>query len=820
MRRSIGLLLLVLCMAALCPFGYSQMALTLEGSGVGIVKDVNTGEAIPFANISIRSSADSTFVTGVATDMEGRFIVTELPIGVFMLDVQVLGYAPHLSSVFEVRTQPWSVDFGVIALAPQAQALEAVVVEAVRNRMETVPGGYALQIDEQLAASNVDAGALLRIVPGVFIDQSGTFELLGRTDVRVKIDGRFIELSGRELLNYLQEIPSQEIESIIVKTTPGAAESAQGSAGIIEIKTNRAKKRGLISQLFTTVGSRDKYSGGVASMFNSERWSAYGRLNFRHDNYIEKTTERYTYFENGTASQLLDYRERNVEEVNSYAAQASLDYALTEHTTIGAIVKGQKASMNNNPGAALTTFTETDGSILSVQEILTTSNWSNERYFTNINYRSSFGMEGHEFKLEYSLNYRDWYNNLLLEEENRQSEQLTDSETYTRNADFLVRVHEGLADYSLPLSNGAQVEMGARYTAATIYGNLENQDYDPAQQIFMTDRNNSFELFYQENIGAAYFNYKQQWEAFAFEAGLRAEHTAFDLKTLGKEGWLYNKRDRLNWFPSAMLKYYINEEQSLSVSVGQRIDRPRFYTLNPYQVSPNPNVELRGNPALRPSLDYKLDLSYAINWKNRYSMNITTGYLHSNDPYTYITIPQADAGNFLSIPENIDFSTFAYCSINSNNELTDWWSLSANVFANRITQNGESLGIVSPDPVVSYSASLTNNFNLWKGANLQIHGAYKSPQTSLYGWANGYQTIDLSFSKAFLSNKLRLNVYLTDVFNINENAFQYNTGNVASEGRWKYETRVAFLRLSYTFGKRIQSKARRHQAEEDSRYEE
>jgi hypothetical protein len=797
--------------------GFAQMAFPAKGISTGTVIDKATGSAIPYAAVSIHSAVDTALVTGDVTDEQGQFLFSELAEGQFVLQIQVLGYTHYYSEPFAITLEDWTADMGRITLEPESAVLEAVVVKAVRQRMETIPGGFAVNVDERLAATNVDAGALLRVVPGVFIDQSGALELLGRPNVQVQVDGQLIQLTGRELMTFLQEIPSEDIVHILVRTTPSAAESAQGSAGIIEIKTNRKKKRGLIGRWSGELGSRDKYNTGIATMFNTDRLSVYSRFSYRHDNYIEKTTETYT---DQLADQVLEYRERNIEELDSYGLQTSVDYAWNEHTTIGAAFRGRWATMENNPGAAVTEARSLEGTAIADNRILTTTNWANDRYFGNLNYRTTFGKPNHAFRAEYSFNHRDWFNDLLLEEQTISDNILTEDIAYTRNADFLVQVHDGRVDYSFPVTQQGHLEVGGRYMAAAIDVDLQNEHFDPIQGTFLTDAANSYLLDYQENIGAAYMNYKQQTNSWAFEIGLRAEHTAFELTTLGIDGPLRNTRNQWNVFPTALARYYISDQQSVSFSVGSRIDRPRFYTLNPYQISPNPNLEMRGNPALRPSLDYKADLSYALNWADRYSINVAAGYSYSVDPYTYVTIPQAETDNFLTTPENIDHSTFSYLSINSNNDLADWWSLSGNVFVNRITLDGSSREIEAPAPVVSYSMTLTNNFTLWQGANLQIHGGYKSPQTTLYGWANGYQMLDISFSKAFLANKLRLNIHVTDVFDINDNQFQYDTGALASEGRWKYETRVAYLRLSYTFGKRVASKAKRHRATEDSRYEE
>ena len=67
----------------------AQAQLVFSGS----VVDATNSEAIPFAHVKINDS------TGVATDINGDFVFSDIPTGTYTIEVSFVGYKPLTKSV-------------------------------------------------------------------------------------------------------------------------------------------------------------------------------------------------------------------------------------------------------------------------------------------------------------------------------------------------------------------------------------------------------------------------------------------------------------------------------------------------------------------------------------------------------------------------------------------------------------------------------------------------------------------------------------------------------------------------------------------------
>ena len=62
------------------------------GSVSGIIQDEKTHQALAYASVTAYHSKDSTFVTGVATDENGAFILSPLAYSTYYLKIALIGY--------------------------------------------------------------------------------------------------------------------------------------------------------------------------------------------------------------------------------------------------------------------------------------------------------------------------------------------------------------------------------------------------------------------------------------------------------------------------------------------------------------------------------------------------------------------------------------------------------------------------------------------------------------------------------------------------------------------------------------------------------
>ena len=132
---------LALALAALVLAGTTPAA-AQTGTIRGQVADSASGEAIPIARISVEGTRIRT-----RTDQDGRYVLTDVPVGGVVVVAELLGYGEQRREVRVARARTTRVDFHLgpseIALVEELMrtaALRGVVVEAEAARRQVEPG--------------------------------------------------------------------------------------------------------------------------------------------------------------------------------------------------------------------------------------------------------------------------------------------------------------------------------------------------------------------------------------------------------------------------------------------------------------------------------------------------------------------------------------------------------------------------------------------------------------------------------------------------------------------------------------------------------
>ena len=796
-----GVLMLLLCLPSIA---YLQ---SVQGRVIS-----QDNQPLSWATIRLVEGANQSFIRGAVATEEGFFQLNIPEQDSLQLQIQLLGYEFYTISVPKTEASQHH-DLGIIKLNEAVNELATVTVKGERKALVTIPGGYQINNSAELSLVNASAQSLLRQAPGVSIHSLHGLTIMGKTNIQVKVDGKTIPLEGRELVSFLQELLAEEVKSIRVITNPSAGEAAAGSGGRIEILTSRKDRKGFLAQTSTEMSTGNKTQGGIAAIFNTDKLSLYGRLTGKDQQFRVFEEDYYEDFRSGVSTPYYDYQSQHTEYINSWGHQASIDYSLKENTTIGFLFRYNDFQQVNKQGHNSTSFFDKTRLLQSIKHVTTTSDFKNRRYYYNTSYRSDLGKKGQFLKADYALTIHDRYNGIQIQADEWDPSLTEKRDSYgsLNLANYDVYLHKGQLDYEMALNAQHKMEMGWRLDHVVVDNRFNNVQRLSGVGIGVT------ELRYRENIWAFYLNFKGHKGNFFYEMGGRTEHTNLLLSANQQAEATVYGRNRWNFFPSLLMKYQLNENESLSLNLSKRIDRPPYYVLNPYNYNPNPNIIDQGNPGLAPALDHRIDATYSPHWSNSISSVFAGGFSWIKDFYAYIT-EENEQGQFINSPLNIQAATEAYVSLYTSYTPTEWWTISSNLLVSKMGFNGQNVNLQTVNPIASYSISLGQQFDLGNEFSAQVQAEYTSAQTTLYGQGNGYQTIDISLGKTFFG-QLKCQVEMTDLFNIDDNRWIFHSPLLRYRGRWKYETQLATIRLKWRFGKLISSKAKRHQVEQDERYE-
>lgn len=194
------------------------------------------GSAIGFATVSFFSETDSSAVYGALADSTGRFSV-RIPHGNYRMEIALLGYEKKQRGI----TIAHDTDLGRIVLDPSEISLQGVEVKAAPIVREA--DRFIVNVADMPQAIGRTAVEMLKLSPGVWIRDD--IAIFGKKSAKVMINNRLLRETGEDLINYLNQIPAEDILRIEIVPNSGAEYDADMTAGIIKITLKRKRDNGI-----------------------------------------------------------------------------------------------------------------------------------------------------------------------------------------------------------------------------------------------------------------------------------------------------------------------------------------------------------------------------------------------------------------------------------------------------------------------------------------------------------------------------------------------------------------------------------------------
>lgn len=94
----------------------------------GYVKDADSGEALPYANIVLLGTD-----RGTTTNTDGYFVLVNVPVGICSLQVRYIGYK---SQNIEVKNEPGELPILMIKMKPMVIEVEGVMITAQAEMLD------------------------------------------------------------------------------------------------------------------------------------------------------------------------------------------------------------------------------------------------------------------------------------------------------------------------------------------------------------------------------------------------------------------------------------------------------------------------------------------------------------------------------------------------------------------------------------------------------------------------------------------------------------------------------------------------------------
>ena len=656
-------LITILCLFISLPSAFTQRPGGGQRSGErpkatikGKVIDGTTGQPLDYATITILSKKDSSLVTGGITDEKGIFTI-ETKMGKYFAQIDFLAFQTETIENIPLGKGQFLADLGIISLAADAHTLGEIEVRAEKSQMQMSLDKRVFNVGKDLANTGASAEDILDNVPSVAVDVEGNVSLRGSDNVRILIDGKPSGLVGVDNANGLRSLPSNLIDKVEVITNPSARYEAEGMTGIINIVLKKDKKKGVNGSFDVTTGYPANYGVGVNMNFRREKinfFVNYG-LSYR-ENEGGGLTYQERYRDNTTFIQ--DQTRKSDRGGWSNSIRFGADYFIDKYNTITGSFLYRK---NNEDNLSTIIYKDYIGStnLNDLQEVTNRSDneLEDEKAIQySLNYKKTFDKKGQELTATVqfeedseteSSDYLERYfdrNNLPL----NRPDLLQDSRNAEGEKQYLFQI-----DYVNPISKEGKFELGVRSSIRDIRNDYEVNEFDdniwqPLLDFKGNPLSNNFK--YDEDIHAAYAIIGDKKGKFSYQFGLRGEYSEVVTELI--ETNELNDRSYFNFFPSAHFTFEFTEKDAVQLSYSRRIQRPRFWYLNPFFTFSDARNQRTGNPNLDPELTHAIELGH-IKYFDKGTISSSVYYRYSENTISRSVRTVLNDQQTLSRPENL-----------------------------------------------------------------------------------------------------------------------------------------------------------------------
>jgi hypothetical protein len=199
----------------------------------GIIGDLNSKQAIPYATISIKKMPQDSLVIGGISKIDGHFEIQLNADGEYKLSVSSVGYQAF-SELFSLSEMHSKANLGHIFMPSDTVNIRTIDVVAYRDLVKCESNKLIYNVESDPEAPTLDGSEILERVPSLMVTPSKIL-VNGKGNVKILINGRLSNIASKNPSEYLQNIPANRIKSIEVVNNPGAKYDAEGTDAVINI---------------------------------------------------------------------------------------------------------------------------------------------------------------------------------------------------------------------------------------------------------------------------------------------------------------------------------------------------------------------------------------------------------------------------------------------------------------------------------------------------------------------------------------------------------------------------------------------------------
>ncbi len=813
MKTFLGLVLCLVTFATVAqpPRGNGQQKIT--GRISGILIDSASNEALPYAAVVLKNPQSGKDINGTITEGDGSFKFSLVPVGTYDLVISFVGYSPKKLSVTTTNKNP-DLDLGNVELISVTTELDEVVVKGQRDLVESKIDKIVYNAEEDVANIGGDGADVLRRAPLLNVDLDGNVSLRGSSNVQILINGKPSSMFSANPGDALRSIPSDQIKKVEVITTPGAKYDGEGTAGIVNIITEKAGPEGFSGNADLSVGNRSNRGslnlnagkgrfGFNASISSYYGWPITGSSEVNRITTIDGQQIRW----NDSGEVESDYL--------GYFGNMGAFYDINAYNSITTSFRLRGRNSDSDGFYVTTEDNPTIPAFFQYGRNQDSESGSGG-YEWSVDYIKKFaGTEGRELSMSYKLDgsFSNQENYIM------QEDLLGDNPVFFQDN---INLNDGdnkentlQIDYVHPVTDKFKIEAGAKGVLRDVVSDFRFLEKEQGQTDYeivdaLTDK-----FTYDQDVSAGYISANiGLGENWGLLTGLRYEHTYINGNLEEQSNPFTNEYD--NFLPNITVSRNFSQTTTLKASYNKRIQRPGLRQINPFVERNNVQNISFGNPELDPEITHQYELNLNVFIK-KVLLNTSVYYRKATDVIQQITIFNEDQDRTETSFDNIGSQDVYGLNIFSSVTLFEKWTLRGGVNMNTFEARGTVEGREVSRNAYQINGNINSNLNLEKNWVIDLFGFYRAEQQTIQGYIPSFTLMALGARKTFWDDRASLGIRIVEPF------FENKTFKGKVEGSNFVQTsetvrpfRSFGISMSYKFGKLdFRARQRRSRIEND-----
>jgi len=280
-----------------------------------------------------------------------------------------------------------------------------------------------------------------------------------------------------------------------------------------------------------------------------------------------------------------------------------------------------------------------------------------------------------------------------------------------------------------------------------------------------------------------------------YKIGARVEYNTSEIiqKSINYRGY----KEYVFPFPYLLIKYNINKNQNVALSVNRRITRPTYPQINPFINVIDQMTYETGNKSLKPEILDKMEFNYSF-IKEKFQFKTNIFYSLTKDFITQVsmlsvpdklilTYVNGDRQRKIGGDFDITYKLVKYLSINPG----------VSIFYTKSTGQYNEIDLSTNN--LAWTGNIKIIIKPEKKTEIQLFFNYNSPiELSQFNLSEIYYA-DISVKRTFFDNKLAVSLTLTDIFNTRNWEISSDNAIYKLINYSKSETRIIWIGLTYNF---------------------